>query len=256
MLCGLLFLPGQGIIHRVFHRYPIIFLTLSLIQMLPYGNMRDMKESESGVKSRSGTEELLLAAVSDIVEERGFAGLGVNAVAERAGVSKVLIYRYFDGYEGLLREWALRRSFWIDGTRNLEERFASAAENGERRSARITALAKELFVGQWRSLRSNRVDRELLRWFVASDNPVAAEVMDRIEKRGTEVSGLFRRVIDSSDDLEAMTAVLVAGICYLAVISDRVSAFNGVPLDTAEGEERIRRVIESMVGRLFTNGRD
>jgi hypothetical protein len=70
MLCGLLFLPGQGIIHRVFHRYPIIFLTLSLIQMLPYGNMRDMKESESGVKSRSGTEELLLAAVSDIVEER------------------------------------------------------------------------------------------------------------------------------------------------------------------------------------------
>ena len=210
-----------------------------------------MEDAGKGVKNRKSTEELLLAAVSAIVEERGFAGLGVNAVAERAGVSKVLIYRYFDGYEGLLREWALRRSFWVEGTRNLEERFASAAESGKRRGARITALATDLFAGQWRSLRSSRVDRELLRWFVASDNPVAAEVMDRIEKRGTEVSGLFRKMIDSRDDLEGMTAVLVAGICYLAVMSDRVSLFNGVPLDSAEGEERIHRVIERMVDRLF-----
>jgi AcrR family transcriptional regulator len=39
-------------------------------------------------------------------------GLGVNAVAQEAGVNKVLIYRYFSDFPGLAREWANSSSFW------------------------------------------------------------------------------------------------------------------------------------------------
>ena len=46
-------------------------------------------------KDRETTEKRLLTAVGEIVEESGLESLGINAVAQRAGVSKMLIYRYY-----------------------------------------------------------------------------------------------------------------------------------------------------------------
>jgi AcrR family transcriptional regulator len=36
----------------------------------------------------------LIKAVDELIEENGFEGLGINAVAAKAGVSKMLIYPY------------------------------------------------------------------------------------------------------------------------------------------------------------------
>ena len=45
------------------------------------------------MKNRENTERRILAAVDRIVAEKGFEGIGVNAVAQEAGVAKMLIYR-------------------------------------------------------------------------------------------------------------------------------------------------------------------
>ena len=52
-------------------------------------------------KNRQATEMTLITAVNDIIEESGFEGLGINAVAAKAKVSKMLIYRYFNSLDGL-----------------------------------------------------------------------------------------------------------------------------------------------------------
>ena len=44
-------------------------------------------------KNRNQTEQRILEAVGKIVESEGFEAVGVNAVANVSGVSKVLIYR-------------------------------------------------------------------------------------------------------------------------------------------------------------------
>jgi AcrR family transcriptional regulator len=46
-------------------------------------------------------QHILDAAISSLAEE-GFAAFGVNSVARRAGYDKKLIYRYFDGMDGLV----------------------------------------------------------------------------------------------------------------------------------------------------------
>ena len=46
------------------------------------------------IKNRQATELALIKAVDDIIEESGFEGLGINAVAAKAGVAKMLIYRF------------------------------------------------------------------------------------------------------------------------------------------------------------------
>jgi len=46
------------------------------------------------IKNRQATELALIKAVDDIIEESGFEGLGINAVAAKAGVAKILIYQF------------------------------------------------------------------------------------------------------------------------------------------------------------------
>jgi len=53
-------------------------------------------------KNRDETSRKILDAALSLAGEEGFAALGINAVARRAGADKQLIYRYFGGLEGLL----------------------------------------------------------------------------------------------------------------------------------------------------------
>lgn len=66
------------------------------------------------VKNRQATEQLLLEAVNRLVEQDGFEGLGINAVAAQAGVSKMLIYRYFGSLNGLIAAYIRQYDFWIN----------------------------------------------------------------------------------------------------------------------------------------------
>ena len=62
-------------------------------------------------KDREVTKQRLLGAVGEVLVERGYAGIGVNAIAKKAGVDKVLIYRYFNDLDGLLEAFVLRKDF-------------------------------------------------------------------------------------------------------------------------------------------------
>ena len=46
-------------------------------------------------KDRELTEQRIFDAVGRIVESDGFEAVGINAVANESGLSKILIYRYF-----------------------------------------------------------------------------------------------------------------------------------------------------------------
>lgn len=63
-------------------------------------------------RDRKATEEAIISAFEAVLLRDGVAGLGVNAVANQAGVNKVLIYRYFGDLAGLARHWARNSSFW------------------------------------------------------------------------------------------------------------------------------------------------
>ncbi|MDQ0865139.1 TetR/AcrR family transcriptional regulator [Arthrobacter globiformis] len=85
-------------------------------QRLPYGDGRDA----------------LLAAVIDVVAQKGLRGVTYRSVASRAGVNHTLITHHFGSIEGLLAatlEWAVQRS--IDETglarvADFDEKFADA----------------------------------------------------------------------------------------------------------------------------------
>ena len=52
-------------------------------------------------RDRDDKMQRLIAAVGEILKQKGYAGLGVNKIALEARVSKELIYRYFGGLNNL-----------------------------------------------------------------------------------------------------------------------------------------------------------
>ena len=64
------------------------------------------------MRDREETRAKILEAVGKILAEEGFQGIGINNVSRRAGVDKVLIYRYFGDLPGLLREFASSGDYW------------------------------------------------------------------------------------------------------------------------------------------------
>lgn len=58
----------------------------------------------------AATRARILDAASTLFYERGTLAVGVNDVADAAGVSKVTLYRHFDSKEALVGEFLRRRS--------------------------------------------------------------------------------------------------------------------------------------------------
>ena len=197
------------------------------------------------MKNRRETEEKILEAVGKIVLEKDFSALGVNAVALEAGVSKVLIYRYFGSFDGLLTTWAVRSHFWT-----------GFEQTGHDFTGRSAADAKEIitdiFIRQIRIMRDNPLLRKLIRWHVSTDNPVSGEILAKVEEEGHKLSTNFMKRYSSSLDLEAMTAILVGGIYYLGIISDRADIFNAVPLKGPGSAERFEQAVRRMIEIMFT----
>ncbi len=66
------------------------------------------------MKNKENTKRKLLDAVGVIIKRDGFNGLGVNKVAKLAGVSKILIYRYFGNFDQLVKSYVAEKNFWTN----------------------------------------------------------------------------------------------------------------------------------------------
>lgn len=52
-------------------------------------------------RNRDQTRQRIVAAARALLAEEGFAAFGINGLARRAGCDKQLVYRYFDGLDGV-----------------------------------------------------------------------------------------------------------------------------------------------------------
>ncbi len=118
-------------------------------------------------RNRAKTTLRIVDALEEVITERGLAGIGVNRIAEKAGVSKVLIYRYFGGMEGLLEYYVkMGRLFpvlspaMVDQIRPLSERD-------------LAQVWSRQVIQTFRFFRTFKVGREILKATMIENDPVA-----------------------------------------------------------------------------------
>ncbi len=191
------------------------------------------------MKDRTQTEEDIISAVDRIIKREGFTALGINAIAKEAGVSKVLIYRYFGDFDGLIRRWTESTSYW-------NEQILKVNLNQS-----PPEMVESVLKGYTRSLRQDITRREMLRWLLAEDTKTGRLVMEKMEQNGLELTEFFEQHVSKEGDIKALFALLTAGISYLSLMEDRAEFFNGIDIRSDEGWERLNRMVALILNRIL-----
>lgn len=193
-------------------------------------------------KDRESTELRLLDAVGELVEQDGFENLGINAVAQRAGVSKVLIYRYFESLEGLISAYIRRHDFWI----NFDRQLPAPQEIG--------SFAKQVFREQIRRLRENYTLRRLYRWELTSDNALIRQLREERERKGVWLTETFARLSGRPfQEVAVPAALLSSAISYLVLLEENCEQYNGIALQQEAGWRELEQGIDRLIDTLLTN---
>lgn len=187
-------------------------------------------------KNRPTTEQTLIKAVQDIIEESGFEGLGINAVATKAGVAKVLIYRYFNSLDGLIAAYIRQNDYWINFDEQMPDR------------AHIAEFIKRAFKRQIMELRKSYTMRRLYRWELSTDNKIVRELREKREEKGILlIEAISKLTQHSQKETAALATILSAAISYLALLEENCPVYNGLKIQTESGWEQLEEGINLLV---------
>jgi AcrR family transcriptional regulator len=192
-------------------------------------------------RNRGETEKRILEAVGRIVESDGFEKVGINAVANEAGVSKMLIYRYFSSIDGLLAAYIKQNDYWLNISLELP------LEKGM-----LIPYVVQVYKAQIFQLRDNIVMRRLLRWELANNNDLISDIRAKREENGMSlikiVSNLSGKPVK---EIAEMASLLSASITYLALLSDIYPVYNGLDIADDKGWSDLIEGIEKIIKKYI-----
>lgn len=196
-------------------------------------------------RDRHATSARILAAAESIIARDGVAAVGINAVAEAAGVDKVLIYRYFGGRAQLLRALARERRLWPDSALPAAHEASTLADD----------LAAVL-IANARALRTHTLARRAAAWQLIERDELARDAGAARDAHVRETAAALRarHRIPAFVDLEAIIALLWAGATHLALHAGGGSAFAGLELRRDEDWNRAERALARTATALFDGG--
>lgn len=197
------------------------------------------------MRNKEETKRKLIAAVGSLLARKGFAKLGVNAVANEAKVDKVLIYRYFGDFESLCKSYAESTDFWPTVDEVIGDRHTFKALSLRQRLSK-TAISYA------KSLRSRPITLELMAWELIERNAFTEELETIRENFGIELTAVL--VGDSKDpsskDWTAITTIISAAMQYLALRARKISVYNTIDISSDEGWQRIETTIVDLINLL------
>ena len=188
------------------------------------------------MKDRERTEKKILDAVGSIIAGDGFEGIGINAVAQQAGVSKMLIYRYFGGLEELIAQFIMQKDYWAN--------TGSVIINPQS----VEDSIKNMFRKQIEQLRNDVTLRRLCRWELSCNNTSIEQLRDKREENGCSLIKLVSTLTGCPNtEVASLASILSAAISYLALIEDQCLSYNGISLQTDKGWNEIMKGVEMIV---------
>ena len=196
-------------------------------------------------RDRTTTRARILAAAEQLLTNDGFSALGVNAIAARAGVDKVLIYRYFGGLPQLLSELARDGQMWPP----LSGVAPDAPSAGDARTLSLGALTLLLLRAELAALRDRPLAQQALAWELAERNALTDAMA---EARAARHDEMLDTVCDGRRtppyvDVPALMAILGAGLTYLVLMSRTSGTYLGLDLSSDDSWRRVDKTLASVV---------
>jgi len=212
--------------------------------MSPYGDLYFMAGQKIRKMSnkRQETSERLIKAVGDLVAEQGFASAGVNAIARQAGVDKVLIYRYFDGLDGLYTAFAQSADFWP----SVSEILGDKEDYEQLKKRPFAEIMAEVFRRYIRAIRSRPTTQEILAWETVERNSLTIELEKVRERMALDLMAHMQTINAPEADWQAITNIFTGAIHYLIIRGRKIKSFSGMDIRDDEEWERMVSAIETL----------
>ena len=191
----------------------------------------------------------ILQAVSEVIAERGAERIGINAVAEKAGVNKVLIYRYFGNWEGLMEQFIKEGHFLTA----YNEAFLVSKANAADIAAPVPVASQQIWtdymLGLLRELRARKTSQELLKWEIS--NPYSTLTQRLTALRNDSYKQLTDQLKPGANaDINAVNALITSGIAFLVLLSNSRDSVIDVDLQSEAGWQRIEEAIRQIYNGL------
>lgn len=200
-------------------------------------------------KNREKTEAKLVQAIAEVLAEKGFTKLGINAVARQAGVDKVLIYRYFDDLNGLMEAYAQSSDFWPSSVELLGE----GDELAQLSDMPFADGFAEVFRRYSKAIRARPLTLEILSWETIDRNALTIALEEVRESMGLELMAFLAEMNPPQADWQAIANIFSGAIHYLAIRSRKVTVFSGMDIAGEEDWDRLIDSIHFLVSNLEVN---
>lgn len=163
-------------------------------------------------RSRLKTEQRIIDAVGTILLEQGYPAVGINAIARQAGCDKVLIYRYFGGFDELLLTFAETTTLWWEVDEIIHESAAECA------SIALPDYLQTLLNRYVAALESRPLALEIMAWEMSAQNNLTNTLARLRGERGMELVKRIRAYYHQPNiDIGGILGVFGAAINYLII---------------------------------------
>ena len=164
------------------------------------------------IRSRLQTEQKILTAVETLLLEQGYPAVGVNSIARQAGCDKVLIYRYFGGFDGLLLAFAETTQLWWEVDEVMSETTAEIA------NLTLNKYLQTLLKRHATTLQAMPVTLEIMAWEMSAQNNLTISLARTRAERGMALIKKIRNHYPQpSYDIGGILGVFGAAINYLVI---------------------------------------
>jgi AcrR family transcriptional regulator len=193
-------------------------------------------------RNKEETMQLLIAAVGEILKEKGYAGLGLNKIALRAGVTKELIYRYFDGLNNLLKTYINGKDYWMPLLEQLNNTEVGSEEE-----------LLQLFIGllqeQFKFFFAEQEMQKFILWQISEVNSLMRSISERREIQGAKLLALTDEHFRGSGiSFKAVTALLLGGIYYVVLHGrSNKSTVAGLDMNHEKDREQILKAVAQIM---------
>jgi AcrR family transcriptional regulator len=190
-------------------------------------------------RDRTRTEQRLIDAVGREITENGFDKLGINRISSRAGVNKVLIYRYFGDLNGLVKAYYERTDSLIAAPTLDMQRFKDAPLDD------FFTLLHEYFIKEFRLLRKNTDAKEFLKAALLNPgrvyNPTAASEEAELQRQIDALGDIIQL-----KDAKPFAAIMISAMTVLTLMSQQKRTILGIDLASEEGWQQIEQALKTI----------
>lgn len=184
-------------------------------------------------------QKALFTAITQIISEQGFPHLNIQNVAQKATVSKDIIYRYYQKFDNLLEKYFEQYDFWLTFAHSIATRYSSYEDF-------FKGILNELYA----IMDQNKEFQCIIRWEVAAPNNfVVAKAQWREKFCQDMLEENEKYYAPYGIDIKTLYAIFISGIYYLILRKD-ISTFCDIDFSSNQGKERMKQSIE-FIGNLL-----